>query len=341
MEKKERKGILAAGNWIIDRVKIIDKFPHQDGLANIITESSANGGAAYNVLKDLALLKAPFPLFGIGMVGDDPDGQAILNECRALGIDTEGLLKTSEVATSYTDVMTVQSELRRTFFHKRGANAKLSVSHFDFSAVSAKIFHLGYLLLLDQLDEVVEDSLTGAAVVLKAAQEQEIITSVDVVSESSDRFKKIVPPALPFVNYLFINEYEAEKVTDLILRDKDEQIQLKKVREAGSILLDMGVNDAAIIHFPQGAYAMSQQTEIFQPSVKVPTEAVKGAAGAGDAFAAGVLMGIHQGWEMKKSLELGVCSAAASLHASTCSDGVVAYPEALEIGGGYGYRTIS
>jgi hypothetical protein len=45
-----RSGILAGGNWIVDRTKIIDVYPVQDSLANILQETSSNGGATYNVL---------------------------------------------------------------------------------------------------------------------------------------------------------------------------------------------------------------------------------------------------------------------------------------------------
>ena len=40
-------------------------------LANIIRETSSNGGSPYNLLIDLARLQAPFPLGAAGLVGDD------------------------------------------------------------------------------------------------------------------------------------------------------------------------------------------------------------------------------------------------------------------------------
>jgi sugar/nucleoside kinase (ribokinase family) len=72
----ERSGILAGGNWIVDRPKIIDVYPAQDTLANILQETSSSGGSPYNVLIDLARLKAPFPLEAVGLVGDDEAGEA-------------------------------------------------------------------------------------------------------------------------------------------------------------------------------------------------------------------------------------------------------------------------
>jgi hypothetical protein len=52
----ERSGILAGGNWIVDRTKMIDCYPAQDALANIMQEASSTGGAPYNMLIDVARL---------------------------------------------------------------------------------------------------------------------------------------------------------------------------------------------------------------------------------------------------------------------------------------------
>ena len=59
---------MAGGNWIVDHVKMIDRWPPQDALANIRSQFSSNGGSPYNVLKDLARLGASFPLEGVGLV---------------------------------------------------------------------------------------------------------------------------------------------------------------------------------------------------------------------------------------------------------------------------------
>ena len=65
---RPRKGIAAAGNWIVDRVKMIDAWPAEERLANVISVTRGGGGGAHNVLIDLARMKAPFPLVGIGFV---------------------------------------------------------------------------------------------------------------------------------------------------------------------------------------------------------------------------------------------------------------------------------
>ena len=81
----DRKGILAAGSFIVDHVKLIECWPPQDSLVNIFSEENSNGGGPYNLSKDVARLfpdEHPFPLAVAGMVGDDADGRWILADCQ-------------------------------------------------------------------------------------------------------------------------------------------------------------------------------------------------------------------------------------------------------------------
>ncbi|HEX8549863.1 MAG TPA: PfkB family carbohydrate kinase [Cytophagaceae bacterium] len=337
---KERRGILAGGNWIVDRVKIIDSYPAQETLSNILSESVSNGGSPYNILKDLSKLGAPFPLAGIGLIGNDEAGKYILQDCGANNIDSSQITTTDLTSTSYTDVMTGQTDGKRTFFHYRGANALLANAHFkNLEKSSAKIFHLGYLLLLDKMDEILSDGNTVAANVLKLARDLGFKTSVDLVSENSDRFKSVVTPALPFIDYLFINEFEAEKLTGVETTFPDKSIDVEGCLNACRYVLDKGVNEWVILHFPNGCIAVNRNGhQVYQGSVKVPQEKIQGTVGAGDAFASGVLFGLHEGLEMKECLELGVCAAAACIHKEDCSSGVLSKESCLELGKMFDFR---
>jgi len=88
-----------------------------------------------------------------GLVGRDALGERILADCREHQIDAKYLRPIAEAPTSYTDVMTEVNGGRRTFFHMRGANALWSGADIAFTRLKARIFHLGYLLLLDELDK--------------------------------------------------------------------------------------------------------------------------------------------------------------------------------------------
>lgn len=336
-----RNGILATGNWIIDFVKIIDEYPTQDALANIESESASNGGSPYNILKNFVKMGAPFPLEALGLVGEDDNGRHIIKECKGLGIETSLLQTTPESSTSYTDVMTVKSTGRRTFFHQRGANAQLSLQHMLLEKSSAKIFHLGYLLLLDKMDLLDEEGVTYAGRAFEKAKALGFETSADVVSESSDRFKTIVPATLPYVDYLFINEFEAERSTGIEIA-KEGNVDTAKAIEACKALIEMGVHKTVFLHYPKGAVAYSANGEVtMQGSAIVPQEVIKGATGAGDAFATGILYGIHEGFAMQDILKLGVCTAASCLFDPSCSEGVALVKDALALGEKYGFHAIS
>jgi sugar/nucleoside kinase (ribokinase family) len=335
---ERRDGILVGGNWIIDQVKMIDNFPEEERLVNILNEYSSNGGSAYNILKDLVKLKAGFPLHAVGLVGDDDKGDQIIQECLDTGIDASQIFKIQNAYTSYTDVMTVKSTGKRTFFHQRGANAFLDIEHFNFSVSGAKIFHLGYLLLLDKLDHLEIDGFTRAAKVLQKAKAHGFITSADIVSEKSNRYSSIIPPSLEFIDYLFVNEFEAGMISGIQTLSDEGHLLLDNCYRAATKIIEMGVKRWVILHFPSGAIAVNSRGEKnFQPCIKLPVNKIQGAVGAGDAFAAGVLVGVHDNQEMTTCLKLGVCAAAASLFAATSSDGIVPAEECLLFSKVYGF----
>jgi len=327
-----RSGIAAAGNWIIDRVKTIDVFPAQDALANILHESSGNGGAPYNLLKDLARLDLGLRLEGIGLVGDDENGDYILADCERNGIDTRFLLKTAEAPTSYTDVMSVQSTGRRTFFHQRGANALLGPSHFDFSALQTQHLHLGYLLLLDGLDKPDAEYGTASARVLAEAKRHGMTTSIDVVSEDSDRFRETVVFALKYADIVFMNEFELARTSGLPLVDASDAPLL----QAGELLMQ-GLTGTLVVHTPDRVFGFCDEHRLEHGSVCVPSGQIKGAVGAGDAFAAGYLVGFLRGLGLVECLRFGVCVAAASLSEMDSSSGVLPLDQCLALGARHGF----
>lgn len=334
-----RRGLLAGGNWIIDQVKRINVYPQREQLASILSQHQGTGGAPYNVLVDLAKLGAAFPLSAAGLVGKDQLGSAILEDCRTYGIDARYLRMTSQVNTSYTDVMTEESDGRRTFFHYRGANARWSGDDIDFAQTETRLFHMGYLLLLDALDETDSEFGTKAARLLAAAQRAGVKTSVDVVSEDSDRFSRIVLPALKYVDYCILNEIEAGKTTGFQIRQDNGMLDTVNLQYAANALLQHGVRELVIIHFPEGGFAQTRKGEVvWQSSVQLPAGWITGTAGAGDAFCAGALLGLHEAWPLKRCLEAAVCAAAMSLRDPTCTAGMQSLDACLALGDRYGYR---
>ena len=328
MTNNSRRGILAGGNFIVDQVKMIDAYPEQDMLANIRSETSSNGGGPYNVLKDLAAMGVSYPLEAAGLVGRDAPGDWILRDCAVAGIDTRQVRQTEQAPTSYTDAMTVIGSGRRTFFHQRGANALLGRDDFDFAMSRARWLHLGYLMLLDEMDRELPEGGTVAAQVLKAASSAGFFTSVDLVSTDHPRFRPIVEAALPFTDVLVVNEIEAGKVVGADLRAADATA----LTAAARVLLERGVTRQVVVHCERGAVAVERGGRGFQTgSLDLPRGFIVGATGAGDAFAAGYLHGLHEEWPVLDALKLAVCTAAACLSDATPSGGLRPVEECLQL----------
>ncbi|HUF61017.1 MAG TPA: carbohydrate kinase family protein [Verrucomicrobiales bacterium] len=340
MTDPTRQGILAAGNFIIDHVKVIDEYPTPEMLATIVSQSRSNGGGPYNLLKDLAKLQAPFPLAALGLTGHDADGDWILADCALSHIDASRLRQTSDAATSYTDAMTVQRGGQRTFFHHRGANARLAPGHFDFSGSQARLFYLGYLMLLDGLDQFDGEGRTGASRVFERARQHGCITCADLVSVNHPGFASIVASSLPWIDILFINEIEAGKVLQRDLRSQDPA-DARAMEAAAEDLIQLGSRETVVLHFGDGAVAANARQGVFrQGRVRLPVESIAGATGAGDAFAAGYLMAYHQGHSIPECLELAVSAAASSMTAGTPSDGLQPAPAALDFARSHGFLAL-
>jgi|SRR5665213_2982976 len=336
IDPKSRRGLLAGGNWIVDHVKMIDVWPAQDALANVTTQSDGNGGGPYNVTKNLAKLGCGFPLAGIGLIGRDADGEKILRDCAAHGIDSSAIQQTSAAPTSYTDVMTVAGTGRRTFFHQHGANALLDLLHFDLAKTDARIFYLGYLCLLQTLDSMDGDRRPKASRLVEDARKLGMITVADLVSNETGDFSAIVNPSLPHLDFLFLNEYELARLVGENAGKNPVQLEAQ-ARE----VLQRGVHGAVTVHLPEGALCVANnRPAIWQSAVRVPANLVVGTAGAGDAFSAGFLLGWHEGWDFSRCLELAVCAAAASLRDATCSATVEPWQNCLALGRKMGFHTV-
>ena len=333
---RERRGICCSGNWIIDHVKTIDRWPPEETLANILAEEIGTGGAPYNVSVDLARFGLDIPIQALGLVGDDEDGRRILEDCDRRAIDRRFLTAVPGVPTAYTDVMTAKDSGRRTFFHNRGANALLGPEHFPVDELGCRVLSLGYLLLLDSLDAEDPDHGTRAARVLARSREAGILTAVDVVSENSDRFARVVKPALPHTDYLIINEFEAEQTTGRTITTP-RGLDRDAMEAAARDLIEGGVKRLVVIHTPETALGVSADGDAtWKPALALPEEFIQGTVGAGDAFFAGVLVGVHEGWDIERSLTFANAAAASCLRHPTCTGGVSSAEEIWELGEQYG-----
>ena len=319
----KRNGIVSTGLWVVDNIKMIEQYPEEGQLVKIQSENLAGGGAPFNVLMNLAVMDSSIPLFAAGLIGDDEYGKFIKNKLHR-HINQDGLLTTTDFPTSHTDVMTNRQNGNRTFFHYPGTNAVLDIEHIIDFECDAKIFHLGYLMVLDKLDAPDSDYGTRAARLLCMMQEKGYKTSIDVVTEKSENFCKVVIPALKYTDYLIVNELEAEYCTGIKIRNSSHAIDKHALATAAEALISHGVSELVAIHFPEGAYLLTtDDRKEYMPSYHIKTTDIAGTVGAGDAFCAGILYGINQEMPYGQCLQLAHAAALHNLKCENSTDGAV------------------
>lgn len=314
MEK--RNGIAVAGTILVDKLYEISAYPNAGELTQIRSITMALGGLVPNDGIDLKRIRPDLPVFAIGKVGGDSEGQFVLDTLKNNGLNIDGVIVDNSGKTSFTDVMSVTGG-QRTFFTYPGVSATFGESDINWDALTCKMLHLGYFLLLDAVDK-------GEGLkILKKAKELGISTSIDLVSENSDRYSCVVP-CLPYVDNLIINELEAGKLCGIQPTD-DNLVTLAKK------LLTMGVKERVIIHTPDIGICVTGDSVTTLESWPLPKGFKKGSTGAGDAFCAGALAAIHEGLDNDTVLKYAQMTAVASLRAVDATSGVVCLEELLAL----------
>jgi sugar/nucleoside kinase (ribokinase family) len=327
-------GIACAGNWIIDNIKIVDHWPEQGTVTNICSEDTGPGGSPFNVSIGLHQLGIKDPIYGLGCIGKDKLGAEIKDICKTYHIDHSHLKELSDTATSYTIVIVIEEDGSRTFFHQRGANAKFSEQDVDINKLvklGVRHFHLGNLLILDTLDAPNKRYKTNAAQLLADIKSAGLTTSIDVITTSEkekSRFHEVVAPALPYVDYLVINEIEAAGVAQTELRRTDNTLNTDNLLPTAQVLIDMGVQQAAVIHYPEGGFWFSKDgQQLSQKAFTLPEKDVVSTDGCGDAFCSGILYGVYHDFDPQRCLEIATANAASCATAANTVDGLRSYDE--------------
>ncbi|MGI6580151.1 MAG: carbohydrate kinase family protein [Saccharofermentanales bacterium] len=325
------KGITVAGNMLVDHNREVDVYPQHSSLVSINKTYNTIGGAVCNSGIALAKLDSDLSVQAVGVIGDDADGHYILQEMRKYSnINLDGVTF-GALNTSFTDVIADTTNKTRTFFSYKGSNSELGPEHFDFENMNTDILHVGYILLLDKLDQPDSEFGTSMARILHDAQKAGIKTSVDIVTEQSDRYKKIVTPAIKYTDYCVINEEEASRTVDIKVRNDSGELIVDKCKKVCEALFELGVKEWVVIHSREGGIGLDNRGNFFaKASLNILPEQIKGTTGAGDAFLAGVLYSAWKGYSIEKAIELGIGTSNASIIEEGPSKGILPENEIWE-----------
>jgi sugar/nucleoside kinase (ribokinase family) len=199
----------------------------------------------------------------------------------------------------------------RRYIHAMGANADLCVADIDRERVQrARVLYVGGYPLFPGLDQ------QSLAALFAFARQRGVLTVLDVAGVRAGQGLAPFRDLLPCTDVFLPNDDEARLITG----EGDPRCQAE-------VLLQAGVGTVVVTLGSRGALARTKDLTL-QAGV-FPVEVVD-PSGGGDAFAAGFIAGILQGWNLRRTLELASAVGASACTRLGCTAGVFTWAEALE-----------
>ena len=307
------KGVIGLGMWCVDTTYKINELPERGKLEPILDSFQCVGGGPSNVLTDLSSLGFNYPMIAMGSIGLDGNASIIKNHLKKNNIQINYLISSKTVPTSQTVCMS-EKKNERTFLYYPGANNLLDTKHFKIDDLKSKpkILYIGYLTLLGKLDRF-NYNKTRLNIVLEKAKKKNLITVLDLVSNKTSHFQKIVYSALPFTDYLLLNEIEAQLLFKKSIKKNDNYLNIKLILQLTKKIFKKGLLKGLIIHnSKESVSVLKDQTHNIKSKI-IPQQKIKNAVGAGDAFCAAFIYGIHENWNIEKILKKAHAAGTAMM----------------------------
>jgi len=255
------------------------------GTSNPVTTSKAYGGVARNIAENLAKLGASCTL--VSRVGQDPQGDQLIDAMQACAIDTS-LISRSQMSptATYTAILHVNGDLMLGL-------ADMAIYDELTPALISSISHIPYWIVDGNVSEACLRHLGD----LKPKN-----TSLWVIPVSIPKVHRL-RTVLTHIDGLIIN------VQELAALLSQQEIDIP---DACTFLHDAGVSMVVVTRGSEGVFVSTRTSSKFFEAYA--TEIVD-VTGAGDAFSAGMLYGLHKGLTETEAVHYGL--AAASLNLKT------------------------
>jgi pseudouridine kinase len=96
-----KRGVLCIGTTTVDYTKKIDHLPELEALVVIDEMSQSTGGPGLNIAFNLRQLDRNLPVEAIVCIGQDSDGEYILEQTSQFGIGNSRMQRTKTKHTGY------------------------------------------------------------------------------------------------------------------------------------------------------------------------------------------------------------------------------------------------
>ena len=240
------------------------------------------------------------------------------------------------------DAFNVAANGRRTHFYHQGVAAEMTPDHFDFSSTNAKILHLGLPGAHKAMDRPWRGEANGWVAVLRKARAAGLSANLELMTTrpSGSPSWPAVPAASRLSHRQRFRDRRAGGTRDAASRrlDRPGGGRARDRRCARARLHALGVGSFSRRR-DRGRRATDRASRWARsPCRRAP---IVGANGAGDAFAAGMLYGLHERWPIDECLQLGHACAAASMRAVSTTAGVGTVGECLALAKQWGFRPLA
>jgi sugar/nucleoside kinase (ribokinase family) len=303
------KPVLSVGILVADIfVPQVARLPASGELVSTEDFLVQPGGCAANTAIVLGRLRVPATV--VGRVGDDLFGDLVEQYLETRSIDTSGVLRTPGFGTSKTVALSVVGDDRR-FFHTFGANGALTAEDIPQAELAGcDVVYVGGYLVLPALRQ------HELAQRFRLAREHgtRVVLDVVVPTDREDLSIDDVRELLPLADYFLPNEDEARALTG----EADPRAQADCILEAGARTVIVKRGGEGVV--------VRSSTESFELQAP-PIEAVE-PSGAGDAFAAGLIVGLLEGWSLERSVRYASVIGASACTALGCYAGAFTRDEA-------------
>jgi sugar/nucleoside kinase (ribokinase family) len=240
----------------------------------------AAGGCAANTAMDLAKLGVRVAVSG--KVGNDFFADFVRQDLQSRGVDVSGLVRSPSLPTSRTVILPVTGDDRR-YIHAVGANAELRVDDVNLDQVArARVLAVGGYLLFPGFEPA------ALAELFQFARARGIQTVLDVAGPKPEHGPDALRPVLPFTDVFLPNQDEAATLTG----------EADPLRQA-EIFAGWGARTTVITCGGAGVVVRTPSAVYTAPAL--PFEFVDG-SGAGDAFDAGYIVGLLEGWDLERTV---------------------------------------
>ncbi len=305
--------IVNIGIATVDAIgKTIDTVPGPKELVLFDRLAITTGGCAVNCAIDLGKMGVANSL--IVKLGSDMLGDFVIAEARKCGIDTSRVIHDTVINTPFTFVM-VDTTGERRFVHTMGTNAVLQADDLDVEFISRhKYCYIGGVMLMPALD-----GKPLAGVLKKIRQKGTKVILDDVyVQASQSRWREIILPLLPEVDFFVPSEPEANAITGLT--DPDEIARFFQANGGTDIVVKLGEKGVY--------YRLANGENGYVKAYKV--DKVEDTTGAGDSWDAGFLAGLSLGYNVTEACRLGNATASFCIQAPGASTGIPSLQKILD-----------